>query len=253
MRLSFWFTCAALFGSWAAFASAEAPQSARDAILELRQAQQQLAADFGAFSATHAQDAPEARQQALIEFQKRTQSRVEGLWLKARVMARANAAFETPLIWQVEIPENASAAMEESLVQRAQIVNQLATISNAMRAAPPEQKQAVMEEWQEKSQSVLAAFRAQVTQVADEERQKPLPLPPPARIPNDASAKLRNFLTQRDAQIRQSVDFENALRNLTPEQQSSARREHQNQLSPGKASVLPDTAAALTSPAKPKP
>ena len=226
-------------------------KAAQDSPQELWQAQRELAADFRAFSAGHAKDAPEARRLAMEAFQKQNQSRTEALRAKSKAIARARSAPEIPTIQQVAIPANASPAMEELIVQRAQMMNERAKLLNSLRNATPEAKEAELQNWQRKNEPALAALRERVALIAEAKPQEPLPSLPPPRIPNGASAELRSFLVERHAQMQDRMARVNRQRGLGPDSQAPASSPIPAQAHAGEAAATP--LRQVTSQLKPTP
>lgn len=223
----------------------------QDRSRELWQAQQQMAADHRAFIAAHANDTPEVRQQAMAAFRQQNQSRAEALRVKAQAIAEARVAPEIPMVTQVTIPQNATPAMEELMVQRAQMKNERAKLLNSLRNSTAAEKAAAIRNWQEKNQPALSALRDQASQVAAEKEPEHRPPLPPIRIPNGASAELRNSLVERRAQINERIAQVNQRRGMGADQQAPGKSPAPVQTTLGEAAVT--TPERITSESNPKP
>jgi hypothetical protein len=147
-------------------------------------------------------------------------------------IARSKPRAEVPMILQVEIPETASPAMEELIVQRVQLRNERAKLANTLRDATPESRAAAVRQWHDRNQATLLALHDQAAAVAAESRQLLLPLPPPLRIPDGASSSLQNFMAERHARLRQSIEQENRVRRLSLGEQGAARQLLRSQKTP---------------------
>lgn len=175
-----------------AFGQNAVSPSVKEIIADIRQAQQEIANASVAAPAPHGQ-------QASQDIQQRNRARLEVLrgQLKAAVMAKAPP--EIAIIRQVEIPENASSAREEFIVQRAQIQNQRAFLLNSMRHANSEERQAALRQWDVNNRKLVAGLREMAAAVVEENRSKPVP--EPLAVPPDASPAIRAFLTERRARL----------------------------------------------------
>ena len=202
----------------------QAKKTVPPALLELQNARKQLAADFREFSTAHAADAPEARRLAMEAFHRKNLGLTEDLRVKAAALAQATPTHEIPMIRSIPIPDDASPAMEELLVLRAQMANQRAAVLNATRGATPEQAALAMRESEKKNQALSESLRQQSLVVAAEARLKPVPVPPPVRIPAGATPELRNAVLQHYARMKQSIEKENEIRSLPQDQQEAARK-----------------------------
>jgi hypothetical protein len=179
---------------------AGARQSSEDA--ELRQAQQELQAKLGVAVA------PAERLQAVREFQRQQESRMEALRLNVRDQPRP----PIPYIRQIEIPAEATPAVEELLVQQAYVRNQQIWLANALRQTTPAQQQSAINTWRQASRPAFAALEARSAAVQAESRAKPLPLPPLPQIPTGTSEEMRQALLRRHAEVTRLVQAENARR-----------------------------------------
>ncbi len=166
---------------------------------------------------------PEERTRLVETWRQQTQDRLSALRRSAAENAQSKPRAEIPMIRQVEIPEAATPAMEELIVQQAQIRNSRAALVNTLRDAAPETRAEAVRQWHDRNQAALLAFQQQAAVVAAESRQKPLSTPPPLRIPDGASPGIQDFLPQRHAHLLQFIEQENAVRRLPPAQQAAAR------------------------------
>jgi len=146
-----------------------------------------------------------ARLDAMIAWHRQNAARMEAIGRLTQQVAAALPRFEPQLIQRVEIPADASADLEEFLVERARQFNAGIRLQQRLEAEPGN-AQAIREQWRaedaasaERQRPLMDAVRAQTADWLPE-----VPLHP--QLPLDASPELAAYLTERHAILRERTE-----------------------------------------------
>lgn len=191
--------------------------------------QKQLAAEFSLLQDQLRGATPEACEAAIHAWHQQNSARFESLQRQLKAIGEV-ATAPLPLVHELQIPDEATQAMEDLLVGSAELHNGLARIINQERNASPEERQQAFDAWQHRNASAFEAQQQRVHQVVAAES---LPAVPPApsepTIPADASPALQGFLMERFALMKAHAKLQKQYRTATPEERERAFEEwHKN-------------------------
>jgi hypothetical protein len=144
---------------------------------------------------------------ALADWQRLNARRIALLQKRAADVAAAVRVPERQRVRAVEIPLDANPALEEFLVERARLFNEITTRDERLRESPGRSTE-VLADWEKANR---AAFAAQDRRGAGLSAQNPVVVPSLPRepaIPQDASPDLRALLLERHALLLQRAAIE---------------------------------------------
>jgi len=135
---------------------------------------------------------------------------------------------------KASIPPNASPEMTEFLENRATLVNNFARLHNQMLQANQagtsnRTAQDLAQLFREQNEPLLKKQAQLAHVIAQQQAQKPLPMPPPLKIPPNASPQMKAYLTARDQLTRDRIQTMNEYRADAPQVQKAAMQQWQLQ------------------------
>ena len=165
--------------------------------------------------------------------------------LQSYVAFSAAAADSVPPVHEIEIPQGVSPALEEFLVERAQLALERAAYQKVVQDRPASERRAALEAWESIVRDRLVILQALATHVAQQSSQKPLPLPAAPTIPTALAPEMQQFLLKRHQLAVAEVREENRIRGLPVESREAARREWRQQRA-GQLAELLQAAGSLS-------
>ena len=107
-------------------------------------------------------------------------------------------------------PANATPEMKEFMENRTKLAMAFAELRNqATNGAPNSQSLA---QFQQQNKALIDRQRVLSQAITAQQAKNPLPLPPPLRMPTNASPQMQAFLTTRDSLMRDQITFMNQHR-----------------------------------------
>ncbi|MEO7101169.1 MAG: hypothetical protein ABI162_17585 [Luteolibacter sp.] len=163
-----------------------------------------------------------ASPEQISEWHEKNAARVASNEQKLVDMSARQDSVPQPYIREIQIPPGASETMKTFLRERAKLTNEQILIHNQTLQASPGKRSEALEAWQKKNAAALEAQATRASQIGAESQ--PLALRPStsADIPRNATPDLRDFLTQRNAQIKAETEVIARLKTATPEQRQQA-------------------------------
>jgi hypothetical protein len=131
---------------------------------------------------------------------------------------------------QAVIPLGSSPEMAEFIQNRTTLMNNFAQCHNQLLKTNPSATAEDQEKLFQQQNAALLLRQSQLTQlVAQQQAQKPLPLPPPLQLPPDSSPQLKAYLIARDKLMRDQIETMNKYRTADPKARQDAMLQWQKQ------------------------
>lgn len=181
----------------------------------------------------------------LEEWHETNSARLAAHRQKMLAMAARQVPVLRPYHTEVEITPGASGAMEEFLMNRAQMQNDRTRIENQVLQASPRLREEALAAWELQNTAAIAAQGELAKQVSNESQLPAIQPPPSPRIPANATPELSSFLATRHALFREQAAMLNGHRNLSPEEREQALENWQAKNS-AMLNELQETAAQLS-------
>jgi hypothetical protein len=187
-------------------------QTFRQEQLALGQEMQALVAQ----GATPAQLAAWQRQNA-ARFQAQT-ARAQQLSAAAQAQPQAQPL---PLLSSINIPANASPALENVLIAEAQVYNEMAQARN-QQSQSGTAPQGPTNLFQQRNDLASQNERQLAASLKTEFEHTSVPIPPPLNLPSNTPPKVKNLMVLRDALMREEIQLWNQNINSNPATRDAA-------------------------------